>query len=132
MGSLIHSLGVAGKMNGKGLGGLLLHDRNAGLHEFWGHSFGDSGLTPLGALVYGDVNMTGVSFVKEIKAVVIPTFEISLMYELKRRGPRTVPWGTPVVTSAWVGCVPSSSQERLHSVENVFPNAMTSLYRKQP
>ena len=44
-------------MNGKGLGGLPLHVENAGLAS--------SGATPLEVLVYGDVNMTGVDFVKE-------------------------------------------------------------------
>ena len=31
-----------------------------------------SGVTPLEVLVYGDVNMTGVDFVKETTAVVLP------------------------------------------------------------
>ena len=42
-------------MNGKGLGDLPLHVENAGLP-----------VTPLEVLVYGDVTMTGVDFVKEI------------------------------------------------------------------
>ena len=53
-----------GKRNGKGLGGLPLSDNNAGLPEFWGQE----------VLVYmhGVVNMTGVDFVTETKAVVLP------------------------------------------------------------
>ena len=33
-----------GKRNGKWLDGLPLHDENAGLPEFWGHSVGGVGL----------------------------------------------------------------------------------------
>jgi len=43
--------------HGKGLGGLHLHVENAGLRVL--------GVTLLEVLVYGDVNMTGVDFVKE-------------------------------------------------------------------
>ena len=42
----------------------------------------------------------------------------SLMYERKRRGPRTVPWGTPDVTFAWVECIPSSRTSCVLSAKN--------------
>ena len=45
-------------MNGKGLGGLTLHVEKLG-------SPSCSGVIPLDVLVYGDVNMTSVDFVKE-------------------------------------------------------------------
>ena len=44
VGSLFHCLRVAGKINGKGLGGLPLHIENVGLAAFWGHSVGGTGL----------------------------------------------------------------------------------------
>ena len=46
VGSLFHCLSVAGKMNSRGLGGLLIHEETL--------VFPTSGLIPLTALVYGD------------------------------------------------------------------------------
>ena len=51
------------KTNGKGLAGLPSHDEKLG--------YASSGVTLLEVLVYGDVNMIGVYFVKATKAVVL-------------------------------------------------------------
>ena len=45
-------------MNGAVMGGLPLHVEIAGVPAFWSR-------TPLEILVYGDVNVTDVDFVKE-------------------------------------------------------------------
>ena len=42
----------------------------------------------------------------------------SLMYERKRRGPRTVHWGTHDVTFAWEECIPSSRTSCVLSAKN--------------